>query len=237
MLPFDIEEKLKVQPLSNISIIGFFSKHQPLKVLKHGNSIMVQGHSDEDWWYVSIHDTRDFEWFLDNTGINDKYIATIDDGLLEIVKQKYTCKWILSCQRLYLPNNLELSKSSLDVTRLMQSDAEHIYANSNYKAYTSIDYIKDQIAQGPSSAFRIDGVLAGWVLTHDDGAMGMLHVLETYRRRGIAQALVIDLIQKVRVLGQTPFTYVETTNNASMSLVKRLGFVLDRPIHWVNIDR
>jgi 8-oxo-dGTP diphosphatase len=198
---------------------------------------MAKGLSDEDWWYLSIHDYKDFDWFIENTGVNDRYIATIDDTILERIKQRFTCKWVLSCQRLYLPESIKLSKTSMAVANVLQSDAEHIYSNSNYKTYTSVGYIRDQIVQGPSSACRIDGVLAGWVLTHDDGAMGMLHVLEDYRRQGIANDLVIDLIQKIRALGQTPFTYVESTNIASMSLVKRLGFKVDKPIHWVNIDR
>jgi predicted GNAT family acetyltransferase len=65
----------------------------------------------------------------------------------------------------------------------------------------------------------------------------MLHVLKSYRRRGIAKALVLDLIQKIRALGLTPFTYIEPTNNASMSLMKSLGFVIDRSIHWVYLNR
>lgn len=237
MLPIEIESMLKSRPLANISMLGFFSKHQPLRVLQHGKSVMAKGHSDEDWWYLSIHDSSDFDWFLDNTDINDRFIATIDDGLLERVKQEYTCKWILSCQRLYLTDKVELPKPIMEVSSVLQSDAEHIYSNSNYKAYTSVEYIREQIAQGPSSACRIDGVLAGWVLTHDDSAMGMLHVLDVYRRRGIANALVIDLVKKIRALGLTPFTYVEPSNLASMNLVKSLGFVVDKPIHWVNIDR
>lgn len=237
MLPLEIEAMLKAHPLANISMLGFFSKHQPLQILQHGKSVMAKGRSDEDWWYLSLQKSKDFDWFLEQTDVNDRYIATIDDEILAMVKKRFTCKWVLSCDRLYLPNEVKLPETYIDVSNVLQSEAEHLYLNSNYKAYTSVDYIKEQIAQGPSSACRVDGVLAGWVLTHDDSAMGMLHVLDVYRRRGIANALVIDLVKKIRALGLTPFTYVEPSNKASMNLVKSLGFVVDKPIHWVNIDR
>lgn len=237
MLPPEIETMLKENPLANISMLGFFSKHQPLQILQHGKSVMAKGHSDEDWWYLSLKKSKDFDWFLEQTDAKDRYIATIDDEILAKVKERFTCKWVLSCDRLYLPNEVNVPDTYMEVTSVHENDAEHIYSNSNYKAYTSVDYIKEQIAQGPSSGYRIDGVLAGWVLTHDDSAMGMLHVLDVYRRRGIANALVIDLVKKIRALGLTPFTYVEPSNQASMNLVKSLGFTIDRPIHWVNIDR
>ena len=237
MLPAEIETMLKVQPLANISMLGFFSKHKPLRILQYGESIMAKGKSDESWWYLSLKSLNDFDWFLEQTDVEDRFLATIDDNILAKVKKKYTCKWVLSCQRLYLPDEVKLPEIYMAVTDVLKSDAEHIYSNSNYKTYTSVEYIQEQISQGPSSACRIDDVLAGWVLTHDDCAMGMLHVLDVYRRKGIANALVIDLIRKIRALGQIPFTYVETTNEASMTLVKGLGFVVDRPIHWVNIDR
>lgn len=237
MLPIEIEMMLKSHPLANISMLGFFSKHQPLQILQHGKSIMAKGRSDEDWWYMSLQKPKDFDWFLEQTNANDRYIATIDDEILAKVKERFTCKWVLSCDRLYLPDKVKLPETYLEASNVLQSDAEHLYLNSNYKTYTSVDYIKEQISQGPSSAFRADGVLAGWVLTHDDSAMGMLHVLDVYRRRGVANALVIDLVMKIRAMGLTPFTYVEPSNKASMNLVKSLGFIVDRPIHWVNIDR
>lgn len=237
MLSNELEKLLKADELANISMLGFFSKHNPVRILQSGNSLMVQGKSDEDWWYLSCKSTADFDWFIDQTGNDDRYLATINDQILEQVKRRFTCKWVLSCLRLYLPDHVKLPTTSLKLSSVLISDAEHIYSNSNYKTFSSVEYIREQIKQGPSSAYRVGNTLAGWVLTHDDCAMGMLHVLDEYRRKGIAKDITIDLIAQIRALGVVPYTYVEPTNSASMGLVKSLGFVPDRPIHWVNINR
>lgn len=237
MFSSEIEKFLRQDEIANMSMLGFFAKHEPLKILQKGESVMAMGKSDEDWWYVSCKTIDDFEWFLGKTNSEDKFIATIGDQLLERVKDHFTCRWILSCQRFYLPNNIEIPKPTLETSSISTSDAELIYTNSNYQTYTSIPYIKEQIEQGPGAAYHSGDKLVGWVLTHDDGAMGMLHVLDNFRRQGIAKALVVDLIRKIRELGLIPFTYVEPSNCASLELIKGLGFVPDRTIHWVNLNR
>jgi ribosomal protein S18 acetylase RimI-like enzyme len=198
---------------------------------------MAQGKSDEDWWYFSFADPNDFDWFIDQTGNEDCYFAAVEDPILEKIKKRFNCKYVLSCLRLYLPKEIPLPESALSISKLKPSDASQIYNNSTYKTFTSKEYIEEQIKMGPGSGFFDGSKLAGWVLTHDDRAIGALHVLDQYRRKGIARALLVDIIGKVRNEGQTPYTYVETSNGASMGLVKSLGFVPDRPIHWVCINR
>ncbi len=233
----DDEKLLKTDSISNMSMLGFFSKQSMIKSLRVGDSLMAQGKSDEEWWYLSCNKPEDFEWFLDNTGKEDRFLAAINDMMLDKIRSKYTCTWTLSCTRFYLPKEAIIPESSLPLSLLSTTDAEHIYFNSNYKIYSSVDYMREQIKQGIGIAYRQEQTLAGWVLTHDDGAMGMLHVLPKFRKRGIARALVTDLTKKIRDKGFLPYTYVEPSNTASMELVKSLGFVPDRNIHWVCLNR
>ncbi|NVO11061.1 MAG: GNAT family N-acetyltransferase [Bacteroidales bacterium] len=233
----DDERLLKADSISNMSMLGFFAKQSIVRTLRVGDSLMAQGKSDEEWWYLSCNKPEDFEWFLDKTGKEDRFLAAINDMLLDKVRCKFSCTWTLSCIRFYLPNETIIPESSLLISHLSMADAEHIYSNSNYKIYSSVDYMREQIKQGIGSAYRQGQTLAGWVLTHDDGAMGMLHVLPNFRKRGIARALVTDLIRKIRNIGLMPYTYVEPSNTASMELVKSLGFVPDRNVHWVCMNR
>ena len=218
-------------------MIGFFEKHKPNKVLRIGESIMAQGTSDEDWWYMALEKPSHIDWFFEQTSHDDRFIAVIEDDILEKIKSRFTCRWVLSCRRFYLPSNVDLAKQSLKISNLSPSNATHIFSHSNYKQYTSVKYIEDQILNGPSAGFFDGDLLAGWVLTHDDGALGALHVLDLYRRRGIARRLVINLIEKIRAQGLIPYTYVEETNLASLNLISSLGFKFDRKIHWVNLNR
>jgi ribosomal protein S18 acetylase RimI-like enzyme len=237
MLSIEDEKLLSIDPISNMSMLGFFAKHNPINRLVKGDSIMLQGISDEKWWYLSCRQSDDFRWFLDQTGADDHFLAAIDDLILDKVRSSFTCRWTLSCIRFYLPGNVVIPENSLPLSLLKVDDAEHIYLNSNYKIYSSVDYIREQIKQGIGSAYRHEQTLAGWVLTHDDGALGMLHVLSSYRRRGVGRTLVGDLVRKVREVGLIPYTYVEPSNLASMELVKSLGFIPDKPIHWVCLNR
>ena len=132
MLPLEIKKLLQQDEMANMSMLGFFAKHKPLKILQKGESVMAMGKSDENWWYVSCKTVEDFDWFLENTGSEDKFIATIDDRLLEQVKERFTCRWILSCKRFYLPNMIEISEPTLEISAISPTDAEQIFTNSNY---------------------------------------------------------------------------------------------------------
>jgi 8-oxo-dGTP diphosphatase len=235
-LPKELEDVLMEDELENISMLGFFRDHRPTRILTRNKSFMVQGLSDELWWYVACKSIDDFIWFLRESKESIRFIATINDSMLLKVKQHFAPRWVLTTERLYLPASIEVKKTSdMELGPLGAKDAEYIFSHSLYKTYTSVKYIRDQIASGYSSAYFDNGMLVGWAITHDDGALGMLHVLREHRRKGIARMLMIDLIEKVRRDGLTPFTYVEPDNTASMNLMESLGFAHDRRVHWVSL--
>jgi 8-oxo-dGTP diphosphatase len=177
------KKMLELDSIANMSMLGFFAKHDPVKIISVNNSLMIQGVSDEEWWYLSCNNLKDFDLFLTQTRPEDRFLAAINDELFNYVKTKFTCRWTLSCTRFYLPNETKITLDSLQTAQLFPDDALHIYNNSHYKAYTSVEYIQEQIKQGLFSGYRKDQKLVGWVLTHDDGALGMLHVLDIFRRQ------------------------------------------------------
>nr|MBP7462397.1 GNAT family N-acetyltransferase [Candidatus Delongbacteria bacterium] len=125
---------------------------------------------------------------------------------------------------------------SLDSIRpLSQQDAAYLYENYLYQGVTSVDYIKDRIRYGPGAGIDQDGILVAWALTHDDSAIGMMHVLEPYRRRGYAYELTVWMIHRIRRLGRIPFVQIEEANIQSIQLALKLGFVPDRRVHWLEI--
>lgn len=110
-----------------------------------------------------------------------------------------------------------------------------IYNNSHYKEYISIDYIEERIRNGIGAGIRKDGRLVAWALTHDDGAIGFLHVLEEYRRRGYAALILQVMAARLLAAGEMPFLHVEESNTASMDLAVKAGFRRDRRIHWIKL--
>ena len=75
-----------------------------------------------------------------------------------------------------------------------------------------------------------------WAMTHDDSAIGFLHVLEAYRRQGFAYELTVYLIHQLRQQGKIPFVHIEETNLKSIHLAMKLGFRKDRRVHWFEIQ-
>ena len=78
--------------------------------------------------------------------------------------------------------------------------------------------------------------LVAWGLTHDDGALGSLHVLDEYRKKGYGKEILISLIHQNRKLGKTSFAQIEEKNVKAINLAVRLGFLKDRRVSWIKLD-
>lgn len=72
-------------------------------------------------------------------------------------------------------------------------------------------------------AFLDGGVLAGVAGTDREGKMGILEVLEPYRRRGIGTALEKELINRTLEKGQTLYCQIPADNAACIGLQEKLG--------------
>lgn len=70
-------------------------------------------------------------------------------------------------------------------------------------------------------------------LTHDDGAMGFLHVLEAYRRLGYGASLTSHMIEAVRSRGQMAFVHIEPDNAKPLALAMKAGFLPAGEVWWV----
>ncbi len=94
--------------------------------------------------------------------------------------------------------------------------------------------------QEEDAALRKERVLppercVGLIGTHEEGGMGFLHVLEPYRRRGIAAALEKFLINRTLEKGWTPYGQIFPENEASLRLQEKLGLKLcKRRIYWIS---
>jgi len=84
-------------------------------------------------------------------------------------------------------------------------------------------YIKRRIRSGPTCAIRRDGRLVAWALTHGDGSLGFLHVLEPWRGRGMARSIGTALSRQVMRRGWMPFLFIEKKNRASQRLTEKMG--------------
>ena len=202
-----------------------------------GNSVLMRGESDYPWVYISSANEDELALVMDRL-VDDKRFAVIEDWMLPLLTRGKTIAWQLSTIKLILPQSVELAPVlGHSIAPLSISNAQYLHTHSDYQSVTSPAYIRGRIRQGPSAGISVAGKLAAWVMTHDDGAIGFLHVLEAHRRKGYAYALTVYLCQELRAQGKMPYVHIEETNVNSMNLATKAGFVKDRRVHWLEIHR
>jgi 8-oxo-dGTP diphosphatase len=156
--------------------------------------------------------------------------------MLPVLVRGRPLSWDLSMTRFVLPEHVVFPKAPLPhIAPLSPDDADYIYEHSIYQNVTRPDFIRGRIRGGPSAGIRDSGKLVAWLMTQDDGSIGVLHVLDDYRGRGYAYDLTVYLVARLREQGRIPFVQVEDTNTKSMSLTLKEGFQKDRRLHWFKI--
>lgn len=197
----------------------------------------MRGDSDHRWVYISTPDEQELSKMLSLLRKDDRYFAVVEDWMLPLLTEGKTILWQMSTMKLLLPDHVKF-KGTPDsrIASLSFGDAQYVYENSLYQGIISPDYVRRRIKNGPSAGIRQSGKLVGWGMTHDDLALGLLHVLDDYRRRGYASALTAFLIRLIRNQGKTPFAHIEETNLKSMSLAVKSGFQKDRNVHWFEVQ-
>jgi GNAT superfamily N-acetyltransferase len=142
--------------------------------------------------------------------------------------------WYNHCYQYALkPGRLVIDRTHR-VSRLKPEDAPVIARSWPYGR--SAARILDRIRNGPGICIRRDGAPAAWGLTHDDGSMGFLHVLERYRGQGMARTLTTALAERLLKLGIQPFLYIVTDNTASLRLTASMGFTRAGRFSWFGTD-
>ncbi len=228
-------ERIAKEYHDNLNGLGFIRNNLIERVYQQGSSYLILGRSDQLWSYIFSRDSQELEALIVDYQDESKYFAAVEDWMIPIILKDRETEWRLETNRYLLSDNKRIKENKNKIISLGVTDAEYIFANSNYQQFTSIEYIKDRLKEGVSAGIEMDGKLVAWGLTHDDGALGFLHVLAEYRRLGYGRDITISLIKQKRRLNQRVFLNIEDTNQKSVNLVELLGFTLDRRITWLKL--
>lgn len=233
----DLKEFLQKRPLHNVNILNFMDQYPILRVCRQGDAVLVEGVSDENWIYLSGENPESLEQLL-HTHLREKdqFFVIVEDWMLPLLLKHGETDWILSCHKYILPKDkvMELS-DDINIRKLTELDASYIYDHYDYQQYTSVPYIKERIEKSFAYGIEDKGSLVAWIMTHDDGAIGLLHVLPSHRGRGYATALVKRISTELRHNKNLPFMHIEEDNTASITVAKKCGFKLLSQIHWVKL--
>ena len=233
-----IEAALKILEADiprNISLINFLKYNQILNVEIIENSVLARGISDRPWVYISCNNTEELSLIKNKLKKEDDNFASIDDWMFQILTEGKQIIWDLSMIQYYLPDDIHLPSSKFNTTPLSERDAQIVFNNSEYKQYISVEYVKDCIRKGISAGVYGNNKLVSWSITQDDGAIGFLHTLDEYRRKGFGYNITLSMIKQVRNSGGLPFANVLPTNKRSIDLLLKLEFKENKRIHWFQI--
>ncbi len=236
MNQYDLTEtihQLLKDEITNMSIIGFVSDNPVTEILKEGESVLIKGISDEEWMYIFSKNENELRKLLEGLTDNDIYFASVEDWMIPIISENKKFEWTLSTIRWYLPDEVEVPENRYKTFPISQEHVEFIISQSNYKQFLTPRYIKERITKSVSACIYDDDKLVAWGLTHDDGALGSLNVLDEYRGKKYGTEIVLSLIHQCRALGKIPFAQIEETNEKAVKLVSKLGFVKDRRVTWI----
>ena len=121
-----------------------------------------------------------------------------------------------------------------EIRTLTMEDVD--FLRENY-THSSREYLAQRVSEGVMLGAYVGGRLAGFIGEHEEGAIGLLHVLPEYRRMGLGYALERAAIARTMAQGYVPFAQVVPGNEASHRLQGRLGFTRSKgTCYWMTND-
>lgn len=262
MLKNEIINQLNKNRAKNISMIGIIENYELESNLEFGDSILITVRTDHLWCYISSNSKNELIELLKKFEDKTTYFASVENWMIPAISQNREIEWELKTERLILPKQVKLAKKvelisstkkhtankkaetkekdtenieEIKIRKLKADDADFIFDHSHYQEFTSKPYIRERIAADCSAGIFIKGELAAWGLTHDDGAVGFIHVRKAFRKRGFARLIIKKLIEDKRKSNNDVFLNVEPNNLKAKKLFYSLGFEFDRIISWVKV--
>lgn len=231
MLTETQKQLLMAEPAHNISMLCLAEEYLLLQAIQEEKILMCRFMSDEEWCHFSYNSTPAFIESFFNQNKRGQYIVISDDEVYQWTQQHYRMAWSICCHRLFLDDTIPLPEAS-GLQPIRQEHLRIVYDTSKYKQFLSMDYLAKRLELGGGFFIEQDNQPVAWVMTHDDGSVGMVHVLDQYRGRGYARLLVQAMAQKVRQKGRPVFAHIEPVNFPSLSLFRSLGFEVRCKVTW-----
>ena len=242
----EIINQLSKNRFKNISMIGVIENYGIESSMKYKDSLLITAATDHLWTYISSSSKKELIGLIKKFNYKTSYFASLENWMIPIIYDDRQIEWKLKTERLILADNTEINSSlkkkdykngeQIEIKELISNDADYIFEHSHYQKFTSKAYIKERIKKDCSAGIFVHGELAGWGLTHDDGAIGFIHIREDFRKRGYAGLIMQKLIADKRKDNKDVFLNVELDNLKAKKLFYSLGFQFDRIISWIKLS-
>ena len=235
MLTEEHRRLLLNEPEQNVSILCMAEEYPLLEVMEQAGMLMCRFQSDEEWCHFSHNADAGFIGNFFGKHGQRQFIVVSDSHIFDWISKAYRVAWSISCYRLFLDRSV-FPEPAADIEQLRPDDLRYVYDNSKYQQFLNMDYLAKRLELGGGYCIRNQQSPVAWIMTHDDGSVGMLHVLDAYRGSGFARRLVTAMSRKVNQKGRPVFAHIEPTNIASLKLFGSLGFNVRNQLTWSRVS-
>ena len=226
---------LKKNEIYNLSIIGFIKENPLKRIMRVGNSFLVQGNEGDKWVYLYSEDEKELVKLIKSLNAEDKFYGALDNWQITNITREKEVDWLVNAYQYHFPDTAKIPDNKIETHRLTTEDSRYIISQSVYKNMLSVEYLNERIEKSVSAGIYEKGKLVAWALTHDDASLGSMHVLEDFRGKGYAKEITISLLRQCRAIGKVSFLQCEDKNIPAQKLVEGIGFIKDRTVAWLKL--
>ena len=236
-LQYPLAEKalryLNAEPLLHMSMI-FPIRRGTAEVLHAAAEGVFLHETQSDAYMLSATDFETGKPWLDGVG-RHPLVCVHQRCFADYLNRKYGYAMQLDCfQAVYTKKNLLPidAGSGLEIRALQPKAAQEVY--QHYHDNADLDYICGRIMAGELFGGFEGDKLCGFIGTHTEGSIGLLHILPDCRRRGFARKMESFMVNRALNAGRVPFSQISLDNEQSLALHRSLGFELsNKVLHWL----
>lgn len=205
------------------------------KILYESESSILMLDQDMPCFFLSCENLKEMDEIMKWIDLNQKITVTLHQS--ELIPYFRGYHVYLKCvNALYHGDEVQVSNAPYPIRKLNEKDvksASLLYRHVEYNAY--VDHC---IQKGVCYGMFDKNQLIGMIGEHDEEMMGLLEIHPDYRRQGLATALETWMMKVQKDKGKIVSSQIETDNEASMKLHRKLGFEIgDECIYWMRTQR
>ena len=185
-------------------------------------------------YMISAKSEEALDKICDAIGERPRLVVLHQQELEPALQSRYGYSGTMACyQCAYLAKDRLEERVSEGIALSPIPMTELDFVVENYGHISDGKYIASRIEEGMLGAF-CGKELAGFIGSHEEGTIGLLHILPEYRRRGLGYSLEAAMINLMLDKGWVPHVHIVTTNEASIQLQEKLGMAFsDKTLTWL----
>ena len=198
----EIKKILDLYPIASIATRGYYTNYPVKAYAVKNNCALIVGFTDQVWIHCLGRDKADMRALLKEYEGLSSYYYSVEEWVLPLILETGEEDWRMETLRYMLDDDMVLPAPKNKTVPLSAEDTDYIFEHTDYREYTDTDYIRDRLTRDISAAIMDKGKPVAWGLTHDDGALGFLHVLPEYRGKGYGRNIMLAHIAMKREKGE-----------------------------------